>query len=110
MTLNCLLYARSVEDTGAAASAQKSPLKASFVPSDEFLRKGDETERRPLDSVPIGSLVEKLDLAAAQQVQLVAQLKVHYAGESSRLAQKDEQIALLKAQLANAHAEVRSTN
>ena len=111
MNLNCLLYVRSVEDIAdAAASAQKSPSRASFVPSDEFSRKGDETKPRPLDSVPIGSLVEKLDLAAAQQAKLVAQLKAHYSGESSRLAQKDEEIALLKAQLANAHAEVRSTN
>ena len=41
---------------------------------------------------------------------MVTQLKASYSGESSRLAQKDEEIALLKAQLVSAHAEVRSTN
>ena len=41
---------------------------------------------------------------------LVAQLKARYAGEGSSSAQKDEEIALLKAQLASAHAEVESTN
>ena len=111
MTWNYLLFEHSVKDAvDAAASAQKSPPRAGFVPSDDLSQKGDETEPTPLGSVPIGSLVEKLDLAAAQQVQLVAQLKAHYSGEGSRLAQKDEEIAMLKAQLVDAHAEVRSTN
>ena len=78
---------RSVEDTAdAAASTQKSPPRASFVPSDEFSQKGDETEPKALSSVPLGSLLEKLDHAAAQQVLLVAQLKASYSGESSQLA------------------------
>ena len=94
----------------AAAYAQTSPPRASFVRSDDLSQKGDETEPMPLGSVPIGSLVEKLDLAVAQQVQLVAQLKAYYSGESTRLAQKDEEIAMLKAQLVDAHAEARSTN
>ena len=73
MTLNCLLYARSVENAAdVAASAQKSPPRASFVPSDELSQKGDEIEPKALGSVSVGSLVEKLDLAAAQQAKLVA--------------------------------------
>lgn len=111
MTLNCLLYARSVEDTrDAAASAQRSPPKASFVPSDEPLQKSKETEPRALGSVSIGSLVEKLNLAVAQQAKLVAQLKASYSGESSRLVQKDEEIALLKAQLVGTQAELEFAN
>ena len=43
-------------------------------------------EPMSLGSVPIGSSVEKLDLVAAQQVQLVAQLKARYSGEGTRLA------------------------
>ena len=41
---------------------------------------------------------------------MVAQLRARYAGEGSSSAQKDEEIALLKAQLASAHAEVELTN
>ena len=108
--MNYLLYVRSVEeDADAAAFAQRSPPRASFVPSDELSQKGDEAEPRALGSVPIGSLVEELSRAATQQVELVAQLKASYSGESSRLAQKDGEIILLRAQLASARVEVEST-
>jgi hypothetical protein len=41
--MTCLLCARSVKDTvDAAASAQKSPPRASFVPSDDLSQKGDD--------------------------------------------------------------------
>ena len=49
-------------------------------------------------------------MAAAHQATLVAQLKARYAGEGSSSAQKDEEIALLKAQLADARAQVESTD
>ena len=49
-------------------------------------------------------------MATAHQVALVAQLQARYAGESSSAAQKDGEIALLKQQLAEAQAEVASTN
>lgn len=60
--------------------------------------------------MPTDHLIEELSLAAAHQATLVAQLKARYAGEGSSSAQKDEEIALLKAQLVDAHAEVESTN
>ena len=105
-----MLYARSVEEyADATAFAQKSPPRASFVPSDELSQKGDEAEPRALGSVPIGTLVEKLSLAGAQQAELVAQLKASCSGESSCLAQKDGEIILLRAQLASARVEVEST-
>jgi chromosome segregation ATPase len=40
---------------------------------------------------------------------LVTQLKARYVGEGSSLAKKDEDIVLLKAQLADVRAEVEST-
>lgn len=81
MTWNCLLCVCSVEDTvDAAVSAQKSPPRASFVPSDDLTQKVKETEPMSLGSMPIGSLLDKLDLVAAQQGELVAQLKAHYSG------------------------------
>ena len=51
-------------------------------------------------------LVEELAVVAARQAELVTQLKAQAVVEGGNLAQKDEQIALLKAQLAEAQAEV----
>ena len=42
-------------------------------------------------------LIEELSAAAERQAKLVDHLKVQYAGEGSSSAQKDEEIALLKA-------------
>ena len=60
--------------------------------------------------MPTEKLIEELSLATLHQATLVAQLKAKYACEVSRIARKDEEIALLKAQLASAHAAVESTN
>lgn len=54
-------------------------------------------------------LMEELSAATDRQAELVTQLKARYVGESSRLAQKDEEIALLRAQLADVQADVEST-
>ena len=51
-------------------------------------------------------LVEELTVVAARQAELVTQLKANAVVEGGSLAQKDEQIALLKAQFAGAQAEV----
>ena len=53
-------------------------------------------------------LLDELAAAAERQTELVAQLKTRYVGESSSLAQKDEEIALLRAQLADARTEIGS--
>jgi chromosome segregation ATPase len=50
----------------------------------------------------------ELAATAERQAELVAQLKTRYVGESSTLAQKDKEIAFLRAQLAEAQAEVGS--
>lgn len=54
-------------------------------------------------------LMEELGAAADRQAELVTQLKARYVGESSSLAHKDEEIALLRAQLADARGDVEST-
>ena len=51
-------------------------------------------------------LVEELTVVAARQAELVTQLKAQSVVEGGTLAQKDEQIALLRAQLAGVQAEV----
>ena len=48
-------------------------------------------------------------MAVARQDTLVAQLKALYACEGSCSAQKDEEIALLKTQLASAQAALESS-
>ena len=50
--------------------------------------------------------MEELSVVAARQAELVARLKAQAVVEGYGLRQKDEQIALLKAQLAGAQAEV----
>ena len=61
-----------------------------------------------VEEVSVQQLLVELAAAAERQTELVAQLKTRYVGESSSLAQKDEEIALLRAQLADARAEVGS--
>ena len=54
--------------------------------------------------------MEELGATAERQAELVTQLKAQYVGEGSSLAQKDEEIALLRAQLADARADAESTS
>nr|GFD63130.1 RNA-binding protein 1 [Tanacetum cinerariifolium] len=51
--------------------------------------------------MPADQLMEEIDMVVAHQAALVAQLKARFSGECSRSVQKDEEIALLKAQLAD---------
>lgn len=55
-------------------------------------------------------LIKELSVAAAHQASLVAQLGTRCAGEGSASAQKDEEIARLRAQLADARVDIESTN
>lgn len=55
-------------------------------------------------------LMEELCATAEHQAELVTQLKARYVGEGSSIAQKDEEIALLRAQLADVRADVESTS
>ena len=54
-------------------------------------------------------LIDELAATAARQAELVAQLREKYVGESSTLAQKDEELAKLRAQLADAQVELESS-
>lgn len=62
------------------------------------------------EGMSVEALIKELSMAAARQATLIAQLKVQYASEGSSGAQKDEEIALQRAQLASAQAEVESSN
>ena len=54
-------------------------------------------------------LIDELAATHARQAELVAQLREKYAGGSGALAQKDEEIARLRAQLAGAQAELEAS-
>lgn len=60
------------------------------------------------EDVSAQQLLVELAAAAERQTELVAQLKTRYVGEGSTIARKDEEIALLRAQLAEAQAEAES--
>ena len=79
---------------------EESPAVARSQPVDAPKVEEMSTER----------LLEELSDAANRQSSLVAQLKERRAGESSLSAQKDEEIASLKAQLAEAQARVEAAN
>ncbi|GJS83602.1 hypothetical protein Tco_0750143 [Tanacetum coccineum] len=55
------------------------------------------------------ALMEEFDMVTAQQAALVAQLRARFSNERSQSVQKDEEIMLLKTQLADAQAEAESS-
>ena len=77
---------------------QKSPPKSVFMSSNDHTQRHEEVGPR----VPMDQLMEELSLVAAHQAALVAQLQARHASERSSAAQKDEDIACLKQQLAKA--------
>ena len=68
-----------------------------------------EEPLRTSEKMSAQQLMEELGAAVERQAELVTQLKARYVSESSSLAQKEEEIALLRAQLADAQADVEST-
>ena len=68
-----------------------------------------EGKAKVADGGEAQQLMDELAATAARQAELVAQLKEKYVGESSALAQKDEELARLRAQLANAQAELEAS-
>ena len=73
-------------------------------PQNESAEKGEKVA----EGVSAQELLVELAATAERQTELVAQLRAQYVGESSTVAEKDEEIARLRAQLAEAQAEVES--
>ncbi|GKF73726.1 hypothetical protein Tco_0220058 [Tanacetum coccineum] len=94
-----MLFVRSVEATSDSSApvthAGQSPPQTSPLTTDE--------------GMPVDQLMREFDMVTAQQAALVAQLRVRFAGERSQSVQKDEEILLLKTQLADAQAEAESS-
>ncbi|GKF47971.1 hypothetical protein Tco_0141222, partial [Tanacetum coccineum] len=67
-----------------------------------------QTGPKAFDGMPVDQLIEEFDMVTAQQAALVAQLRAKFSNERSQ-SQKDEEILLLKTQLADAQAEAESS-
>nr|GFB90162.1 transposase (putative), gypsy type [Tanacetum cinerariifolium] len=100
---------------------EQSLPKTSPFTTDNLSQGGRETRPKVFEGMPADQLMEEIDMVTAHQAALVAQLKARFSGECnrslkarfsgecSRSVQKDEEIALLKAQLADARVEAEST-
>ena len=65
--------------------------------SPQVTRSPVEEPLKACECLSTEELIKELSVAAAHQASLVAQLGTKYAGEGSASAQKDEEIARLKA-------------
>ncbi|GJS79582.1 hypothetical protein Tco_0729463 [Tanacetum coccineum] len=77
--------------------------------ADDISRRDRETGPKAFEGMPVDQLMEEFDMVTAQQATLVAQLRARFSSERSQSVQKDEEILLLKTQLADAQAEVESS-
>ncbi|GJZ19966.1 hypothetical protein Tco_0556556 [Tanacetum coccineum] len=68
-----------------------------------------QTGPKAFEGMPVDQLMEEFDMVTAQQAALVAQLRARFSNERSQSVQKDEEILLLKTQLADAQAEAESS-
>lgn len=68
-----------------------------------------EGKAKVVDGGEAQQLMDELAATAVRQAELVAQLKGKYVGESSALAQKDEELARLRAQLSDAQGKLEAS-
>ena len=69
----------------------------------------EEVNVGSVGDAPIDVIFDELRRTADYQVALAARVKACYAGESSRAVQKDEEIAYLKAKLADAQVRLEAS-
>ncbi|GJT81072.1 hypothetical protein Tco_1055414 [Tanacetum coccineum] len=86
-----------------------SPPQTSPLTADDISRRGRETGPKAFEGMPVDQLMGEFDMVTAQQAALVAQLRARFASERGQSVQKDEEILLLKTQLADAQAEAESS-
>ncbi|GJQ95987.1 hypothetical protein Tco_0007126 [Tanacetum coccineum] len=93
------------------AAKEVEATSDSSAPMDQLMdisRRDRETGPKAFEGMPVDQLMEEFDMVTAQQAALVAQLRARFSSERSQSVQKDEEILLLKTQLADAQAEVES--
>ncbi|GJX89312.1 hypothetical protein Tco_0341326 [Tanacetum coccineum] len=100
------LAAKEVTETpppNVEATSESSAPVTHVVPS------LPQTGPKAFEGMPVDQLMEEFDMVTAQQAALVAQLRARFSNERSQIIQKDEEILLLKTQLADAQAEAESS-
>ncbi|GJU65151.1 hypothetical protein Tco_1246986 [Tanacetum coccineum] len=80
----------------------------SSAPVTQAAQSPPQTGSKAFEGMPVDDRIEEFDMVTAQQAALVTQLRAMFAGERSQSIQKDEEILLLKTQLADAQAEAES--
>ncbi|GJX97016.1 hypothetical protein Tco_0352814 [Tanacetum coccineum] len=106
---------RGTSDDGAGTSKRVRYVSLGGSTSTEEvtetppLKRGRETGPKAFEGMPVDQLMGEFDMVTAQQAALVAQLRARFASERGQSVQKDEEILLLKTQLADAQAEAESS-
>ncbi|GJU52588.1 hypothetical protein Tco_1226302 [Tanacetum coccineum] len=105
-----LLNVEATSDSSAPVThAGQSPPQTSPLTADDISRRDRETGPKAFEGMPVDQLMGEFDMVTAQQAALVAQLRARFASERGQSVQKDEEILLLKTQLADAQAEAESS-
>ncbi|GJX69921.1 hypothetical protein Tco_0307092 [Tanacetum coccineum] len=97
------------DSSAPVTHAAQSPPPTSPFTADDISRRDRETGPKAFEGMPVDQLMEEFDMVTAQQAALVAQLRARFSSERSQSVQKDEEILLLKTQLADAQAEAESS-
>ncbi|GJV85475.1 hypothetical protein Tco_1525373 [Tanacetum coccineum] len=106
---------RGTSDDGAGTSKRVRYVSLGGSTSTEEetetppLKRDRETGPKAFEGLPVDQLMGEFDVVTAQQAALVAQLRARFASERSQGVQKDEEILLLKTQLADAQAEAKAS-
>ncbi|GJT08280.1 hypothetical protein Tco_0842742 [Tanacetum coccineum] len=104
------LNVEATSDSSAPVTqAGQSPPRTSPLTADDISRRNRETGPKTFEGMPVDQLMGEFDMVTAQQAALVAQLRARFASERSQSVQKDEEILLLKTQLADTQAEAESS-
>ncbi|GJT71298.1 hypothetical protein Tco_1030584 [Tanacetum coccineum] len=97
------------DSSAPVTHAVQSPPQTNPLTADDISRRGRETGPKAFEGMPVDQLMEEFDMVTAQQAALVAQLRARLSSERGQSVQKDEEILLLKTQLADAQAEAESS-
>ncbi|GKC23317.1 hypothetical protein Tco_1025467 [Tanacetum coccineum] len=104
------LNVEATSDSSAPVThAGQSPPQTSPLTADDISRRDRETGPKAFEGMPVDQLMGEFDMVTAQQAALVAQLRARFASERGQSVQKDEEILLLKTQLADAQAKAESS-
>ncbi|GJY84619.1 hypothetical protein Tco_0498645, partial [Tanacetum coccineum] len=97
------------DSSAPVTHAAQSPPPTSPFTANDISRRDRETCPKVFEGMPVDQLMEEFDMVTAQQAALVAQLRARFSSERGQSVQKEEEILLLKTQLADAQAEAESS-